>query len=629
MNIHVQSLYSGRVALYGRVLTLLCLVATLWTASVSAAEQCLTQLAAGRFVVHCEQFNNAVALDGEWLMVWGRFVEPEQLDSLDEQQIGTSRLPGLWMEQLSSDGLGSMTLFADIEFPAPVADLELWPGWVNSAHRIQVRSRNGNYVTVFKNAELESLGAEEAGRLSTLPVLLPELGMKTRVVIHIHNGPYFTGGASEAPGLSPRGLLMKAHEDRRSAHAFLVGAFFIMALYNLALWKANWKRYERLVLGLISLNVCVRNFAMGGMLESGFLESTMKTYHYFGWYTFCVAMVLWAFYFRFMFPTEFKRWMLLLCLLPVVALLLISPLLSLAEFIDFGRVLRNFVWIPFLFTLYAAGSSAYRRRPGGGLMLLGVAIMLFCAALDLRVYEQGAKPILEYANVGFFVFVVMQTGYLSREFVHSLNQQAVLAEELKVLNTSLEQKVVERTNALEEANSRLRELGLRDPLTQLSNRRAFDETIALEIKRAQREQHHLSLAIIDVDHFKVINDSHGHQIGDQVLVGLSKRMKYQVRETDFVARIGGEEFAIILPDTYADDASWVLNTLRESIERRPLPLTGMELKVTVSIGVASWVPDEDEDALYRKADQALYHAKSEGRNRVAIHRAGQLELMES
>lgn len=159
-----------------------------------------------------------------------------------------------------------------------------------------------------------------------------------------------------------------------------------------------------------------------------------------------------------------------------------------------------------------------------------------------------------------------------------------------------------------------------DGLTRIHNRQSFDERLADELKRHQRYRHNLSLLLFDLDHFKSINDTFGHQAGDMVLKDVGNILDESCRETDFAARFGGEEFVVILPQTNEDQA-WVLaERLRRGIEHKTFQYADKTFQVTASIGVATLTPgplDKRED-LICKADQALYLAKSGGRNMVCV-----------
>lgn len=156
-----------------------------------------------------------------------------------------------------------------------------------------------------------------------------------------------------------------------------------------------------------------------------------------------------------------------------------------------------------------------------------------------------------------------------------------------------------------------------DHLTGLANRRAFFEAAELERLRWQRAPRPVSVLMLDVDHFKRINDLHGHAAGDAVLKALAGRMAASFRGMDTVARIGGEEFVVLLPGTPVDDALAVAERLRASLSRTAVDFEGCSIECTVSIGVAAMAADDDGvNGLVRRADQAMYAAKHAGRNRV-------------
>lgn len=162
-----------------------------------------------------------------------------------------------------------------------------------------------------------------------------------------------------------------------------------------------------------------------------------------------------------------------------------------------------------------------------------------------------------------------------------------------------------------------------DPLTQVGNRKLFDEQLDRFFKIAARYHRPLSMALIDIDHFKKVNDGHGHAVGDAVLRELSLRLKKNVRTSDILARIGGEEFCVLMPETDKFEALTIQDRLRASIASVPFrkPEGGLSLNVTVSIGVSA-IPDDasSQAGLYRKADEALYRAKENGRNQVVLAR---------
>jgi diguanylate cyclase (GGDEF)-like protein len=154
-----------------------------------------------------------------------------------------------------------------------------------------------------------------------------------------------------------------------------------------------------------------------------------------------------------------------------------------------------------------------------------------------------------------------------------------------------------------------------DPLTGLPNKRAIEETVKRMHAHAMRVSSPLSVLIVDLDHFKRVNDTYGHSRGDDALASTAVTMSASVRESDFVGRMGGEEFIVLLPDTPNDAAVLVAQKLRQAIEVLDVP--GVPGGITASVGVATYPDDAIEsDAVLRLADRALYLAKKLGRNRV-------------
>ncbi|MGE5764127.1 MAG: putative bifunctional diguanylate cyclase/phosphodiesterase, partial [Mycobacterium leprae] len=170
-----------------------------------------------------------------------------------------------------------------------------------------------------------------------------------------------------------------------------------------------------------------------------------------------------------------------------------------------------------------------------------------------------------------------------------------------------------------EVEERLRWLANYDPLTRLPNRRLFGDRLAQTMIASRRHQARGALILIDLDGFKLINDSLGHQVGDELLVAVADRLRQQRREEDTAARLGGDEFAVLLPEIgHAEDAAVVATKILAAVAQ-PVRIRGHLLNVTVSIGVAVW-PDDgvDQHLLLSSADAALYQAKARGKNRFEL-----------
>lgn len=175
----------------------------------------------------------------------------------------------------------------------------------------------------------------------------------------------------------------------------------------------------------------------------------------------------------------------------------------------------------------------------------------------------------------------------------------------------------ERNELLQAQAAKLEELATTDVLTGTYNRRKFNELILAEIERVRRYGHPLSLLVVDIDHFKRINDTYGHEAGDEVLIVLAGLIRAGIRATDSLARWGGEEFVVLSPEVSVEDATGLAERLRAAAGTYEYSFVG---RLTASIGVAQHRVGETPDELFARADEALYRAKEGGRDRVEVAR---------
>ena len=177
--------------------------------------------------------------------------------------------------------------------------------------------------------------------------------------------------------------------------------------------------------------------------------------------------------------------------------------------------------------------------------------------------------------------------------------------------------------ALSAREHRLRLQAYIDPLTGVLNRRSFLELSGKEEARGRRRDYELAVLMVDIDHFKRVNDTYGHDCGDEVLKGFADRLRGIIRGGDLLCRLGGEEFVIVMPGVDVHAAARIAERALLAIQQEPFVMTsgGEKIVITTSIGLAERRDDTDPHQLYRRADQALYRSKSEGRNRVTADAA--------
>jgi two-component system cell cycle response regulator len=252
---------------------------------------------------------------------------------------------------------------------------------------------------------------------------------------------------------------------------------------------------------------------------------------------------------------------------------------------------------------------------------------------DLVMPEMGGlelcRAIRERSFDGY-IYVIMLTSQDSKdEMVRGLEAGAdeYLIKPVNGAELTMRLKTADRILSLESSLKRsyeeIKALSVKDPLTKVYNRGFLDEKLVHEVKRTFRFERPLSLIMLDIDHFKIINDTFGHATGDQVLMECARLLSISVRnEIDWVARYGGEEFVVVLPETLLPGACIAAERFRAKLASHSIAVNGTEIRVTASFGVASFTPSSQKEdlsmaaALLEQADMCLYQAKKEGRNRV-------------
>ncbi|MFT4994603.1 MAG: diguanylate cyclase (GGDEF)-like protein [Paraglaciecola sp.] len=256
--------------------------------------------------------------------------------------------------------------------------------------------------------------------------------------------------------------------------------------------------------------------------------------------------------------------------------------------------------------------------------LLGQHLEKILSKSSLIFYESYIVPVLLTEKRFQEIQLTLLTGTGARlPVVASLklgreNQELVFWSFLNATNRNkLYDELIEAREALSTQANELKQLSITDELTGLFNRRELNRRVIIEIERSKRFSAPLSLLIIDIDHFKKINDCFGHDQGDIVLTQLSQVLKFEVRKVDLTTRIGGEEFAILMPNTDRIQAATFAKRLHTAINSA----SSMARSITVSIGISdlSQTPDNSFDKLFKNADDALYQAKNSGRNKTVIY----------
>jgi diguanylate cyclase (GGDEF)-like protein len=422
--------------------------------------------------------------------------------------------------------------------------------------------------------------------------------------------------------------------------AVYFGMLLALALYNLLLWF-SLRDHTYLTYVLFTTSMAVGQISLNG-LGNQFLWPTWPVWGNLAFSVgFAAAGLFGALFTRSFLDTRRNVQRLDGAVVGHAALFAVCIVLPLIAPYRLAAILTSLTGVTFSLLAVLAGLRCWQKgAPGARTFLLAWTVLLVgVAVVGLR--NMNLLP------TTFFSFYAMQIGsalevlllsFALADRINGLQREKEAAQSeamdakqqlvgaLQRSEATLERRVAERTEELEAANAHLREserqfqaLAHTDALTDLANRLLFDARLEQSMQQARRNRGQIALLLIDLDHFKSVNDSYGHAIGDEVLRCAADRFRAAVREVDTVARLGGDEFAIVLTEISSGaDAEYMAKKLVASLAE-PMRVLGLPLEIGVSIGVALFSSDELSPAeLLRHADQAMYKAKEAGRGRYQV-----------
>lgn len=587
-----------------------------------------------------------IELDGKWEFYWNRFVDPWELEHSPSRD-GYIDLPGSWNGYVIND--------------------KALQGNGYATYRLVLKSDKGSRLglkiprmfTAYKlwiNGDLiASAGTLGKSREEMTPQYLPQVAFfqaregENEIVIQVSNFYHRSGGILESLSLGYENQILDVRYRNIAYELFLFGSLVIIGIYHLAFFFFRKKDLSPLYFGLFCLFVGVRTLLVGErFLIYLFPGFSWEVAHKLQTITFYLGLPLIVLYFKSIFNGDISSKVVKIVKragLLFGGLVVLTPV---KMFSVFNPIYQLFAIMIIAYITMVLAKKLYRKEKGMGLIVGGALALIITSLndiifLSIWMNDQGSSFLRAFiktgnlSSVGQLIFVLAQSLALAQKFSDAFVKEEVTTAQLKEVNLNLDALVKKRTEALEKSRQRIEHqkaelekkndilhlLSLKDPLTDLWNRRHFDETMQLEWGRALRFERPISLLLIDIDHFKKYNDCYGHKAGDECLMKVTQIIKKSFKRTsDLVARYGGEEFVVIMSETGKDDAMNMAHLLQKSVEELKIPheVSPVNTCVTVSIGVTSAIPNikfTSKD-LFLTVDTALYQAKANGRNQVAF-----------
>ena len=540
----------------------------------------------------------AVRLDGLWRYFPGQQFEPVGSGIKDPELLWNSpgsmalQVPGIWDSIAPTLGRGVYQ----------VRLTGLTPGQL---YAVQFKGINSHAQLWADKLELGSWGATGLNFVPQVYTWTPQ-SSETLLTVSVDNHILASGGLWLPVLAGPHTAVEDAAATGRLGETLLIGAVVMMGLYHLALFFFRTRDRAPLYFGIFCLLSSLKASLSGEQLLAaewpGFDQVLGLRLAYLD--TILLPIVFSA-YMQAMFPVA--RYRVLMTLLGTMAFvqgivcLVTSPYYLQAWFWPYQIV----ILVCCTYFLGILILALRNRKLGAGLMLLGFLVIFASAANDV-LHDNKLIVTFYSLNLGLFIFLFTQTlvmgGVLSRSF-----------RRVEELNDTLELRVVERTRDLE-IQSRS------DSLTGLMNRRYFWTLLTQEWERWLRYTQDFSLAMVDIDHFKAVNDRFGHSAGDEALLMVSELLQKSVRKSDSVSRYGGEEFCLLLPGISATEAGIVLEKIRLTLQATPVKFGSGEPPLTFSYGVAQASLHENAQDVLNAADRLMYQAKQAGRNQGQLER---------
>ncbi|MFT5483279.1 MAG: diguanylate cyclase (GGDEF)-like protein [Halieaceae bacterium] len=582
------------------------------------AQQGLLDLSAWSF-----KNDGTARLEGEWAFYWQEFISPTDFSQQVPGDPDTYiNVPGSWdgipLANTQTSGQGFATYRLQVMLPDHPPQLAIKIIDIGEAFDLYVNGKLTHSEGETGDTADTSKPAFQRGIIE----LPSNLEGTLDIVLHVSSFHYRTGGVWEQVALGPVADIQSMHELSLGYVLFLAGGISIIALYHIALFLRRRQDSSPLYFGLFCIAIVARILTTDERILTQLLPmisfSVLIKIEY---VSFLLAISAFAGYISKPIRDAYPTWMFHTAAGGGVIFSALVLTTSVYTFSQLLPIFQAYLLVSICFGVYVFVRGAVLGRETAWAFLFGFTALALAALNEVFVVNGLFRTPFFLVGAGLFCFIFIQSYALLLRFANSLTTVETLSRELEKYAATLEKKVEQRTSELAEANLELERLASVDSLTQLANRRIFDESLLREWASHSRRGGVLSLLLCDIDYFKQYNDSYGHLSGDEALRSVATAISQTLhRQIDMVARYGGEEFVVLLPDTSAEGAVIIAQQITNAIRALHIPHKTSQIgtELSISCGAAAMIPQAKDQPgqLISRADEALYKAKSQGRNRV-------------
>ena len=595
-------------------------------------------------------FMGHLNLDGEWKFLW-RDTTSSGIPSSEEPI--KIEVPDSWKgyryNGVKLPGHGAGSYFLTILIPERPESYAIKFSTAGTAYNLFVNENLAGSVGIY------SIDPDMSRPLYEPKIYnLGRLSNQLTLRIDVSNYDHRLGGLWESITFGTTEEIYEYREKQIAMALFMFGTIFVMGVYHLGIFSLSTRGTAALYFGLFCLIIGLRTLTTGEIFIHQIWPSiSWEMLVKIEYLTFFTGIPIFYLFVRLQFPDELNKRVGHV----VVGVSVLFTMLVLLTSVDtYSSSLSYFQPFSLLVMLYVICGLvlAFIRGEEGSTMVLVGFLSIVVTFMNDMLYVANVIHTGHLISVGLLIFILTQAFLISIRFSKAYATIDLQRTKLERTNTAyqteiesrksaeqevlqhkenLEELVEDRTAELQIANKRLEELSRVDGLTGIANRRRLDEELDREWKRMLREKRPLSVVLSDIDHFKLYNDTYGHQGGDECLKSVANAIKDSVnRPGDLTARYGGEEFCLVLPETNGLGAMQIAELVRKNVfelnmEHKSSPMAKV---VTLSLGVATLIPDigSHPSVLLEAADRALYQAKGNGRNRVEQNLAEESDQVE-